>query len=477
MSSGADFLMAAGILIFLVAGLLSLVFFTITGITDTPLPDWARIKSMEVFSMVASVGVVVAIVAKADHAFVKVFGILLIGALIVPTKDMVALAQLASGQKARMEMEEHRYNDGAEFEARISDLSNKIVTKLQESSSKPGDDNAARILNNIDPVVRAQAVLAVADAISTDRKVTHLERARLGGYLPLLMSFGTPDGFREYYFRHNSDPDFLEDLMTLRRHELVSFSYSDFSSADVTYLGKQLICEYTKNQYPNRDKYKFGYEERDVCPFPEVVQAELKDTRLLAGKDASPAQNLEKFCEHAFDQFSDTLPLKPDSVGAKMRLPAPNGWKISRESLGALGGTLTVTSSGSDAENLELVIMSKVPPGKPAFGKGKDTTCTLKVAGSPRKTADTPEAEGQTLSFVIDEADLNAADPSEDLYLIIGDPHLSLEEEGAFSRTFLVDLAFKFEPKVDTMTAGETDAAAAQIEDGSTSEANAAAAN
>ncbi len=305
----------AGALVFVSAALIGLLFFFVTGFVENSAADWMRLRSMEVFALIAAVGIVVAIIAKTDNAFVIIFGILLIGALIVPTKDMVSLALLASGQDATYEDGEREYSDGAEFKGRITDLSNKIISRLQEASREPNNTSAERVLDELTPSERGQAVLAVERAISDERKLSHLERARLGGYLPLLLSFEEEDGFQEYYFRHSRENDFVEDLVNLRRQELVSFSYSDFAGAQVTYLGKEIICN-----------YRTSIEKKSECGFADVQQANERDNRQLASSVNPTAEVLSNYCAANVARFS-SMNLGDDFQEI---VAVPNGWILTR---------------------------------------------------------------------------------------------------------------------------------------------------
>ncbi len=293
---GGDYLQASGVLVFVFSAF-SCLLFLLTSSTFGFMEDWARLRTVQIFAMVAAVGVVVAIMSGSKNAFVLAFGILLIGALIVPTKDMVALALLASGRDFKSDKEERRFDDGAEFKGRATDLANKIISELQNAPRVPRDLNAAPVLGPLSSPERGQAILAVEKAINDDRRIGNLDRARLAGSIPLLMSFadndrdGSPD-FQEYYFRFGTEPDFVDDLLNLRRQEMVQFSYSEFSNASITYYGKEVICEYFK-QVEN---------SQNSCPFADV-QGDANEVSARLTAPNSPEVRSLDFCRNSSVTF------------------------------------------------------------------------------------------------------------------------------------------------------------------------------
>ena len=225
------------------------------------------------------------------------FGILLIGALMVPTKDMVYLALLATGRSLSSEIAASAPNDGSELKGRDSDLASKIVRRLQITPKIPKRE----VRNPGDAVVGAldsdgsdQARLAISEVITEDRIVTNLERVRFSGSLGLLLSFRAESGYEEFYYRYGDESEFLDDLQMLRSQELVRFNYTDISEAGITFLGKQVICEYHKRF--------LAPDER--CPFSEVTSRDQGIARRLSSPpeiiEELPSAFAVQFCRTSF---------------------------------------------------------------------------------------------------------------------------------------------------------------------------------
>jgi len=264
----------AGVLVFVSASLCALIFLLISTAAFGQIDEWVKMRSVELFAMIAAIGIIVAIITKNTNPFVLTFGILLIGALIVPTKDMVSLALMASGTTPAEQAKSNDLSDGSEYRARTSDLASKIVSKLLVTPSYEGAnvEDSPLIENTFSSKQRALAIFAVEQTLFRDRVATHLERSRFDGTLELLLSFGKYNGletgfeggrgYQEYYYRNSSNDEFLTDLRALRRQELVRFSYAELDQARITYLGKRVVCEYLNVME----------KEEGCAPYPEIAE-------------------------------------------------------------------------------------------------------------------------------------------------------------------------------------------------------------
>lgn len=258
-SDAAHLLQISGMLVFVLAAVLGLFF-----LFSSPLfliPDWVRMRTVELFAMLAALGVIVAVVSQTKNGFVIVFGVLLIGALIVPTIDMVSFARLAMGRDAELEQSVGSANDGAEIRGRDTDLANNILAKL-EGLEVIRENNAVDVpgtrrqtlIPDVPKGARSNSVREIELALREERMKTNLERLRYRGALNLLLAMAPPDEengskdeFQTYVYRFGKEDDFLDDIQTLRQQELVRFSYDDVSGAAVTELGKQVICLHRTN--------------------------------------------------------------------------------------------------------------------------------------------------------------------------------------------------------------------------------------
>lgn len=243
--SGAKLLQICGMIVFVVAGLTACVHLMVV---DYDAAAWERFRTLELFAMIGAIGVVVAIVSGSANAFVLTFGIAIIGALIVPTKDMVALALLVTNSDRSANDFITRESDGVEFRGRDTDLANKIIENLQSASLATGTpfgsgsvQTAGFLPVNLDPSSRKTAEQVIVSAIQQERVKTALERVRFRGATNMLLALRNEE-FESYLYRFGNEAEFVEDLQTLRRQGLVSFSYSDISGAEIEPLGASVAC-------------------------------------------------------------------------------------------------------------------------------------------------------------------------------------------------------------------------------------------
>ncbi len=304
----------AGLIVFVLSGAVGVLFLFFSIIFADNVEPWIRFRSVELFAMLAAIGIIVSLISRTRDKFISALGVLIIGALIIPTKDMVYFTLLITGRSLSEEVGGAALKDGSEFKGRDSDLANKIITNLQETSRQEGErvtSPSTAIIGDLDNKARTQAVLSISRTVANDRITTHLERLRYSGALGLLLSFrpsrnseidGEGGSFREFYYRYGEEEEFLEDLRTLRAQELVNYSYTDVAEAEVTFLGKQVICEYHRI---------FDSAE---CPFLEVlefqdrVQARIPQIpRESIGNLSSPRSQALAECRDGFRNLQGEL--------------------------------------------------------------------------------------------------------------------------------------------------------------------------
>ena len=253
-ADAARLLQICGMLVFVLAGILGLVYLALASVEREFVGDanWARLRTVELFAMLGAVGVIVSVVAMTRNAFVITFGILLIGALIVPTKDMVSFARIAMGRDANNDRFVAQLNDGSELRGRDSDLADSILSKLEDTPPRNGPTLPGQVLDtsplmeSLSQADRKIAVRSIVLALREERMKTNLECVRCRGALNLLVALDLAHNgrapFAEYLYRFGAEPDFMEDIQTLRLQEMVSYSYGDISGAEITDLGWRVIC-------------------------------------------------------------------------------------------------------------------------------------------------------------------------------------------------------------------------------------------
>lgn len=364
---GAGLLQLGGVLVFVVAAICALLFLLFSSVYVAEIEAWVRLRTMELFAMVAAVGIVVAVIARTDNAFVSIFGILLIGALIVPTKDMVSLALFASGREVDTFRDSDAVDAGSEFQSRAIDLGTKIIFGLQLKSKelqREGHSSEAlyaaqsptpqesSLPNQSFEILNSDLIRnAIVDAIWEEQLQVQLDRVKLGGYLPALLSFGeglvtdnendpeykdkmTNSGFQQYYFRHGREENFLRDLYSLRRQDLISFSYADFSEAEITAMGKSVVCKY----------YESIPGFREDCPYStDFLRAPL-DLRSLGITDfATRNWRAKEHCENVSAMGSIDLPATLETTKSST---VPFSTEVSVSSSGTAIASLEATTGG-----------------------------------------------------------------------------------------------------------------------------------
>ncbi|NBB82768.1 MAG: hypothetical protein GVY28_05115, partial [Alphaproteobacteria bacterium] len=221
-------LAGAGFLISLAAVLAMSLLSLLIGVLDTSSRAAAAIQAAtSLATVMVAVSLVAVLMAKVDNVVVRGVGILLIGALIVPTTDLVRFWLLASGS-----------------DRNIADF----YPEAESGGTKIGGDGtlALRVLIELEErgVVRdfAEREFAVVrEAIAAyDIQQTH-EAVVGNGALPLLIA--VRDGeVGTWIMRDNADSRFREAMTYLRRQGLISFPYDAYADAKTTLRGNAVAA-------------------------------------------------------------------------------------------------------------------------------------------------------------------------------------------------------------------------------------------
>jgi magnesium-transporting ATPase (P-type) len=98
----AEFMQLIGLFGFIIFSIITAVFlfFVFTRTVDEV--NFSALRSAELLITLSAVSLIIALIGRSQNAFVLSFGIFLIGALIVPSSDLVKFALIASGSQSQI---------------------------------------------------------------------------------------------------------------------------------------------------------------------------------------------------------------------------------------------------------------------------------------------------------------------------------------------------------------------------------------
>lgn len=224
-----------GLLVFLVTACATVIFiFIVHHYSVNPNADiFTSLKLIEKLLTLTAAALVVALIGRAQNPLVLAFGIFLIGALIVPSSDIIRFALIAFGSDKNYEEFITSSKIGRDPLGRSSDAANKIVTELESNGY---------LLATLEPSMRKRAVNSVISMLVEEREITLLEQVRTRGAFGVLRATSEGDEIRRMVYEFgSSEDDFRTHLNFLRSSALITFNYDDLSSVEITELGRQVL--------------------------------------------------------------------------------------------------------------------------------------------------------------------------------------------------------------------------------------------
>jgi hypothetical protein len=191
--------------------------------------SYRHLRSAELLLTLAATGLVVAIVGRATNAFVLAFGIFLIGALIVPSKDIVRFALIASGSDRDYGSLFQSARSGTDLAGRSTDVANKIITELGQNG----------FMDTPNPVDRKNAIRIVQEEVRKEREITLLDQVSARGALDTISAAATD--IESWVYKYGREEKFIDDIRYLRSEGLVSFAYEDLDTIAITPLGRAVL--------------------------------------------------------------------------------------------------------------------------------------------------------------------------------------------------------------------------------------------
>ncbi len=119
----------AGIFVFAVSGV-GIVFLVILSLPFDSIANYRVIRSAEVLLTLAGISLIVTMAGKNTNLAMKIFAFLLIGALIVPSSDLIRFALIASGSDTKYRDLFVEPNVGKSQIDRTRDVANQAISQL-----------------------------------------------------------------------------------------------------------------------------------------------------------------------------------------------------------------------------------------------------------------------------------------------------------------------------------------------------------
>lgn len=222
-----------GLKVFAITALALITYIVLAGISFAFFPKavdaYPAFRFAELLLKVAATGLIIALIGRAQNAFVLAFGIILIGALIVPSKDLVQIALIASGSDGEYESMSGSSSGGGDLAGRSTDVASKIILGLEE----------ATLMTLNEAYQRKRALRIITDAIREEQEITLLEQVVSRGALSALQN--VDENLQEWVYKYGQNEDFISDLRFLRSERLITYAYNDISSVEVTTLGHAVL--------------------------------------------------------------------------------------------------------------------------------------------------------------------------------------------------------------------------------------------
>lgn len=224
----------AGSFIFIVASVASILFLFIGGfsVESDGGFEYSHFHTIEMLLKVAAVALVLAALSGERNGLVVVIGLLLVGALIVPTKDMMRIYLAATNSERQLDDFYGDSGGGPELRGRDYQLASTIVDVLEQAGLVV-EDSASDLS-------RADMYWLVEEEIVHERVTTLLERTRSRGALELLARIHAGQVAQASY-RYGSDDRHISTIQFLRNASLISYIYDDLDSIEVTALGVRIL--------------------------------------------------------------------------------------------------------------------------------------------------------------------------------------------------------------------------------------------
>lgn len=188
------------------------------------------LRPIEVLLKLVGVSLVVALIARTSiNAFSTVFAFVLIGALIVPTPDLIRLVLIATNSERTYEDLYVEREAGETFVRGNSTLAAQIITELSGTG-----------ILTIDPWDRKNAEDFLSNFLAEQQRGELRALVERRGALPFLEAI-IQGSQAEWGYRYEGSEEFRSHLELLRSEGLIHYAYDDVNNIQPTGRGFELV--------------------------------------------------------------------------------------------------------------------------------------------------------------------------------------------------------------------------------------------
>jgi hypothetical protein len=235
----------ASLLILFVAAigiLLIIIFYPMFGA-----PSFETKSAVELLLALAGTVIILALLSRSASAIILVIGFLIIGALVVPTNDLIRFALIATGS-------EESYRDivfaPARFSGRKSQLdrSEDMARKIYQDLRQDG------IVCDLPHTPPNAVISEIQEILRREEELQAFENVLQRGSLELLLALADSedDANDRIVYLYGQDERFIDNIEFLRQEGMVSFIYDDYNTIEILPSGKALADRVLLSREPTQ---------------------------------------------------------------------------------------------------------------------------------------------------------------------------------------------------------------------------------
>ncbi len=194
-----------------------------------PAEQYFQFETISILLRIAAVALVLAALSGERNALVLVIGLLLVGALIVPTKDMMRFYLAATNSDRKINDFFSDAGSAPELRGRDRQLAATIIDSLDQAGALASEG-----------YLRPDLYWIVEEDIAQERVITLLERTRAHNALEILRHIQA-NRVIQIGYRFAEEDQFASTLRFLRNASLISYFADDLDTLRVTDLGLRVL--------------------------------------------------------------------------------------------------------------------------------------------------------------------------------------------------------------------------------------------
>lgn len=187
-------------------------------------------RSYEPLLIVAGAALILLLMVRTENPFVVGFGILVVAALVVPSKDIIRFATILTGSQTTFE-QFYPQGGAVYYRQHSRDLALRLAEAVEQTL---GAKHA------LDEETEDRLIAAMEEEIDRARSQAVIDRLSRTGAITILRDHQNLPSLVE---RFESDERFIADLESLRREGLITYIYDDIEAAQITYDGNKVLVE------------------------------------------------------------------------------------------------------------------------------------------------------------------------------------------------------------------------------------------